>query len=128
MIFGDKSAIKPHEAFELFWLLFELNVVPMATWSFDGAFLNANQAMLDLLGYSSEEFAAKEISWKALTPPEYIPLDNQCIEELQGQHIASSYEKEYLRSDGERVRVRVHNASHDLGSSKKGVVIAIALD
>ncbi len=127
MIFGDKSKITPHEAHELFWLFFELNVVPMATWSFDGKFINVNQALLDLIGYSKEEFEENRISWAELTPIEYLPIDEKCMEQLKSQHIAIPYEKEYLRKDGTQISVRIHSASHDLGASGKGIAIIIPL-
>ncbi|NGX39483.1 MAG: hypothetical protein KR126chlam1_00812 [Chlamydiae bacterium] len=128
MIFGDRKAIKPHEAHELFWLMFDIEIVPMATWSFDGAILNANKAFLEMIGYTQEEFESKAISWISLTPKEYLPLDNRCIEELKGQHVASPYEKEYMRKDGTRIKARLHNICHDLGASGKGLVVIVPLD
>ena len=105
--------------------MFEMNVVPMATWDFEGDFLNVNQALLDMLGFSGEDFS--RISWKEITPEEYRSLDAKCIEELRSQPIATVYEKEYVVKDGSRVKVRLHNACPDQGISKKGVVIIVPI-
>lgn len=128
MILGDQSAILPNEAHELFWKIFEMNVVPMATWDFEGHILNANQAFLDLIGYSQQDLQKKKISYKKITPPEYQHLDENCQKELQTQFIALPFEKEYIRKDGKRINVRIHAATHDLGKSRKGVTIVIPLD
>lgn len=127
MIFGDRKEIKPHEAHEYFWDLFELNVVPMITWNQEGAILNCNQAFLDLLGYTKEDFENRVVTWKMLTPPECFPYDQKCIEELKTQHIATAYEKAYICKDGKVIKVRVHNASDHFSESGRGVAIIVPL-
>lgn len=128
MIFGDRNSINAQTAAEMFWLLFELNAVPMATWSFEGDVLNVNKAFLDMLGYTAEDFKQKKIRWKDLTPKEYLPRDEKCMQELKTHAIAHPYEKEYVCKDGSKIRVRLHNATHDLGKSHKGIVIIQLLD
>lgn len=128
MIFGDKKKILPHEAVEYFWALGEFNVVPVITWSFDGNIITTNQAYLDLIGYTREDFEKGRISWRKITPKEYLSFDEKCIEELKVQRIATTYEKIYIRKDGEKIWVRLHNASADFGAAKKGVAIIIGID
>lgn len=128
MILGDPNAILPNEAHELFWKIFEMNVVPMATWDFEGHILNANPAFLDMIGYSKEDLLKKKINYKKITPSEYQHLDETCKNELKTQFIAIPFEKQYIRKDGKRINVRVHAATHDLGKSRKGITIVVPLD
>lgn len=128
MIIGDKRKVLLHEAAEDFWALMELNVVPIITWTFDGKITTANDAFLELIGYSRDDFEKKKVSWKDLTPKEYLHLDERCISELHSERIAHPYEKEFVRKDKKKIKVRLHNATHDLGVSRKGVAIIIGLD
>lgn len=128
MIIGEKRKILLHEAAEDFWTLMEMNVVPIITWTFDGRITTCNDAFLELIGYDREDFEKKKISWKELTPSEYLHLDEKCISELHSERIAHPYEKEFIRKDKKRVKVRLHNATHDLGVSRKGIAIIIGLD
>jgi PAS domain S-box-containing protein len=125
MIFGKKSEIRPHMGDELFWLLFEMEILPMATWSFEGKILSCNQPFLDLLQITSEDLEGGNYSWIEATPKEFRALDEKCIEALKNQHIAPAYVKEYIRKDGSRIRVRMHNATADFGASGIGVVVIV---
>jgi PAS domain S-box-containing protein len=105
-------------------LLMGFNAVPIATWSYDGGFLEVNDALLDLIGYSREEFAAGKISWRELTPPQYLPLDENCMRELETSPVAQPYVKEYVRKDGSRVAVRLHNG-RDMHVPGQGIVVIL---
>jgi len=89
--------------------LMDFNVVPIITWSVHGGVLSANEAFLDLIGYSLGDMEAGRINWRALTPPEYLPLDEHCLQQLQSSALATPYVKEYVRKDGSRVAVQLFN-------------------
>jgi PAS domain S-box-containing protein len=65
--------------------LMDFNVVPIITWSYDGGVLTANDAFLDLIGYTRDEMNSGKINWRSLTPPEYLPLDENCISNWRGR-------------------------------------------
>src|SRR4030095_12491567 len=100
--------------------LMDFNVVPIITWSFDGAVLTANDAFLDLIGYTRDEMNAGAINWRSLTPPEYLPLDENCIKQLARSPIAAPYVKEYVRKDGKRIAIKLFNGC-DMEVPKQGV-------
>lgn len=70
----------------------------------------ANDAFLELVGYSREDLLAGRLHWPDLTPPEYTPLDELAHEEGLRSGACTPFEKELLRKDGTRVPVLVATA------------------
>jgi PAS domain S-box-containing protein len=69
--------------------------------------LDINPALCGMLGYSREEFLSGAVSWKALTPEEWAPVDVTATAQLRAHGFAGLREKEYLRKDGTRCPVLV---------------------
>jgi PAS domain S-box-containing protein len=116
----------PEQASVYLTHLMDFNVVPIVTWSYDGAILSANDAFLKLIGYSPGDLKADKINWKALTPPEYLSLDERCMRQLESAPIADPYVKEYVRRDGTRVAVKLFNG-RDMRVPREGVAIIIGI-
>jgi formate hydrogenlyase transcriptional activator len=70
----------------------------------------ANDAFLELVGYSREDLVAGRLHWPDLTPPEYLPLDELAHEEGLRFGACTPFEKELIRKDGTRVPVLVATA------------------
>jgi PAS domain S-box-containing protein len=70
----------------------------------------ANDAFLDLVGYSREDLQADRLRWPDLTPPEYSTLDDLAHEEGLLFGACTPFEKELIRKDGTRVPVLVATA------------------
>jgi formate hydrogenlyase transcriptional activator len=70
----------------------------------------ANDAFLDLVGYSREDLLTGRLHWPDLTPPEYFALDELAHEEGLRFGACTPYEKELTRKDGTRVPVLVATA------------------
>jgi len=70
----------------------------------------ANDAFLDLVGYTREDLAEGRLRWPDLTPPEYAPMDELAHEEGLRFGACSPFEKELIRKDGSRVPVLVATA------------------
>jgi PAS domain S-box-containing protein len=68
----------------------------------DGLLTDANDAFLRMSGYSREELLDNRLSWQNLTPPEWMTVSVQAINELKARGETTPYEKEYLRKDGSR--------------------------
>jgi len=69
-----------------------------------------NDALLDIVGYTREDFAAGRLSWSALTPPEFDALDDLAHEEALCHGACTPFEKELVRKDGSRVPVLIATA------------------
>lgn len=70
----------------------------------------ANDAFLQLTGYSRDDLLAGRLHWSDLTPPEYSALDDLAHEEGLRFGACTPYEKELLRKDGTRVPVLIVTA------------------
>jgi formate hydrogenlyase transcriptional activator len=70
----------------------------------------ANDAFLNMVGYSREDLRAGRLHWPDLTPPEYIVLDDLAHEEELRFGACTPFEKELIRKDGSRVPVLVATA------------------
>lgn len=88
-------------------LLFVNNPIPMAMVSRDGTYLNVNQALCHLTGFTSVELKAK--TWQQMTPADELPTDSASAEDLAAGN-ADTYrlKKHLLRKDGTAVAVELH--------------------
>lgn len=66
-----------------------------------------NPVLLEMLGYTAEEFSSGSVQWPDLTPSSFAPLDSLAHEEELLQGASSPYEKELIAKDGTRIPVLV---------------------
>jgi PAS domain S-box-containing protein len=99
-------------------VLLEGSPIAMQRIAADGRALDANAAMLRLLGMTREDLAAGRIRWGELTAPEWRAADAAALAEAQARGHCSPYEKEYLLSDGRRVPVLVGLSMIDRASGE----------
>jgi PAS domain S-box-containing protein len=87
--------------------LFDSAVVGIAFGAVDGTIFEGNEAFLRITGYSREDFLARRVNVRDITPPEQIAMTDRALDEAQRGAIPP-YEKEYIRKDGTRVPVLVN--------------------
>jgi PAS domain S-box-containing protein len=83
------------------------NIQGVLLCNFRGEITDANDAFLQIVGYTREELKAGRLNWRKLTPPEWAERDEQAVRELGLRGVCQPWEKEYLRKDGTRVPVLV---------------------
>ena len=76
----------------------------------EGGIVDANDAFLQIVGYSREDVAGGRIDWRGMTPPEWQAKSAAAVEELDRTGICRPFEKEYVHLDGRRVPVMVGSA------------------
>ncbi len=104
--------------------LVDSNIIGIFIGDSRGGILEANEAFLDILGYSREDLIAGRIRWTKLTPPEWAPADQDALAQLSATGTCRPYEKEYSRKDGNRVPVLVGGAFFEV-KRDEGVVFVI---
>lgn len=104
--------------------IYESNMIGIAYWGESGRITDANQAYLDMIGYTREELEALQLEWKEITPQEYAQQDAAAMEQISRQGMCTPYEKEYIKKSGERVPILLGGASLE-GSDQLGITFAI---
>ncbi|MDZ8033305.1 PAS domain S-box protein [Nostoc sp. DedSLP04] len=87
----------------------DANVIGILFSDVYGGIQQANDEFLRMIGYAREDLLTGKFSWRNITPPEYLYLDEQGIAEAQGNTGAACtpYEKEFIRKDGSRIPILV---------------------
>jgi PAS domain S-box-containing protein len=88
----------------------ESNMIGIGIWERNGKIIEANQALLQLVGYTQNDVQAGNLSWEQLTPDEYKPFDEKALSELETVGTCTPFEKEYIHKDGERIPLLVGGA------------------
>lgn len=87
------------EDFDLFSMAFSSAAIGMALVATDGRFLNVNDAMCRITGYSRSELLTRD--FQAITHPEDLDADVDYARQLlAGERNSYQMEKRYVRKDG----------------------------
>jgi PAS domain S-box-containing protein len=97
------------ESTSLLGRLREANVLGVVSFTEQGAY-EANDAFLDMIGYSHDDMAAGRISYQSITAPQWAARDRRALEQLRRTGAFQPYDKEYVHRDGHRVPVLVGGA------------------
>ena len=87
--------------------LFDSNLIGVFISDFAGTFLDANNAFLNLLGYTRKELQSGKMHRDDITPSELHHLSQIAVKAMQETGVSSTYEKEYLHKSGRRIPVLV---------------------
>ena len=94
--------------------IFESNVIGMTFASLStGQIYEANQAFLDMVGYTLDELKGPESTWVKLTPPEFHEVTRDAIEEVRTTGTSMPFQKQYIRKNGERFWILAGSAILD---------------
>jgi PAS domain S-box-containing protein len=94
------------------------DVVGVMDVDLSGRIVEVNDAFLNLLGYTREEFEQDSPSWNSLTPPEYALVDRRAVAELQEYGMCRTFAKEYYRKDGSRIPILLAATMIDAASGR----------
>ncbi|HEX8152108.1 MAG TPA: PAS domain S-box protein [Thermoanaerobaculia bacterium] len=118
-----ETALRASEA--RFRRLFESNMLGVSFWHMDGGVLDANDAYLQMTGYTRDDLRRGDVNWRVMTPPEMRELDATADLEMLATGVCAAYQKEYVRKDGTRVAVLVGGALLD---GKRDIGVAYFAD
>jgi PAS domain S-box-containing protein len=100
--------------------LIDANIIGIFIANLDGRIVEANDALLHVVGYDREDLLSGRIRWTDLTPPDWRERDAVAIETAKttGTLLLLPHEKEYLRKDGSRVPVLIGGAFFEKGGDQ----------
>ncbi|WP_242728763.1 PAS domain S-box protein [Microcoleus vaginatus] len=102
----------------------ESNIIGIGFWDVSGGVTDANDALLEMIGYTREDLASGQIRWLELTAPEYLELDRVALAQVEAEGSCAPFEKEYLRKDGTRFPVLVGGGNFQ-GCKDKGAFFVL---
>ncbi|BAU10199.1 two-component hybrid sensor and regulator [Leptolyngbya sp. NIES-3755] len=120
-----EQALRESEA--KFRRLADSNLIGIFFADFSGRIYEANDAFLNLLGYTNEELNAGALNWMTLTPPGYEAQTLEIEAQLRATGISPPSEKEYYHKDGSRVPILIGTAMME-GREQDGYSICFVLD
>jgi diguanylate cyclase (GGDEF)-like protein/PAS domain S-box-containing protein len=106
--------------------LVDANIIGVFFGDMDGGISDANDAFLQIVGYSREDLLAGKVRWTDMTPAQYHAADEQALEELRQTGIFPPFEKEFIRRDGRRVPILSGGALFE-GDEQNGVGFVLDL-
>ncbi len=106
--------------------LVESNIIGVLFWRPDGVIVDANDAILQLLGYSRSDLVLGSLKWSELTPPGHERADALASEQVTQSGACRPYEKELQHRDGRLIPVLVGSALLD-SESQEGVSYVLDL-
>ena len=102
------------------------NIIGIYIWDFQGRIIDANDAFLEMVGYSREDLVSGRLYYPGLTPPEWDDVSERARAVVKTTGTAKVFEKEYLRKDGSRVPILLGGATFGDGQ-EQGVAFVLDL-
>ncbi len=115
-----------HVSEERFRRIFTNNMVPMGIWIKSGEILEANDALLAVIGYTRADLAAGQVRWNEITPAEYMQRDAQAVREVEESGLCAPYEKVFRHKNGQPIPILIGGATFD-EHERMGIFYAIDL-
>ena len=106
--------------------LMDSNIIGVVISDFEGPIIEANDAFLSMVGYRQDDVAAGRLSWKELTPVEWLPANERAMDQVRAGGSCEVFEKEYFRKDGSRVPALVVGAAFE-DTRTKGISFVLDL-
>ncbi|MGO8997866.1 MAG: PAS domain S-box protein [Polyangiaceae bacterium] len=91
--------------------LFESGVTGVTISDFDGNFKEANDAFLEMLGYTRAEMIAGALNWEVITPHDSLVPDSEDRAQLRATGFLPLQERQYVHKDGRHIAALVGSAA-----------------
>jgi PAS domain S-box-containing protein len=91
--------------------LVDSNIIGICVFEIDRDITEANDAFLNIVGYSRDDVISGRLNFAGLTPPEWAEADERLLAELASTGTWRPCEKEFFRKDNSRVSALVGGAT-----------------
>jgi PAS domain S-box-containing protein len=105
--------------------LVDANIIGVLISDLTGQIIEANDAFLNMVGYTRDDVASGRLRWTEMTPAEWQAASERAVAQVRATGACEVFEKEYFRKDGSRVPVLVGAAAVGRTQSE---TIAFVLD
>ncbi|MCT7966478.1 response regulator [Laspinema sp. D1] len=105
--------------------LMDSNTIGMGFWH-GNCITVANDAFLEMMGYSQEDLQRTPLNWRQITPEEYFHLDESANEQARQTGYTEPFEKELFHKNGTRIPVILGGAIFD-NNADAGVFFTLDL-
>ncbi|MCT7972909.1 response regulator [Laspinema olomoucense] len=105
--------------------LMDSNTIGMGFWQ-GNCITVANDAFLEMMGYSQEDLQREPLNWRTITPPEYAHLDENASRQARQRGYTEPFEKELFHKNGTRIPVILGGAIFD-NNADAGVFFTLDL-
>ncbi|EDM36206.1 chemotaxis response regulator (methyltransferase) [Pedobacter sp. BAL39] len=106
--------------------VFDSNVIGMLFSDlYSGKILTANEAFVNMIGYTREEIENQQVSWQQITPEEYMEVGQAAVRQIEEHGVCPPFEKKYIHRDGRSISVLIGSALLDAEDSNEVVTYII---
>lgn len=105
--------------------LAESNMIGIMFWDLKGRITEANDAFLEMLGFTRDDLKAGRIHWDQVTRPDNLTLDEKAFAEMRDTGACMPFKREFIRKDGQPVTLLFGAA---LLEGTKNKIACFALD
>jgi len=105
--------------------LSDSNMIGILFWDLKGRITDANDAFLEMLGYTREDLKAGRLNWDQVTRAESLSLDDDAFDEMRRTGACTPFRREFIRKDGTPVTL-LFGAALLEGTQNK--IVCFALD
>jgi PAS domain S-box-containing protein len=105
--------------------LSDSNMIGILFWDLKGRITDANDAFLEMLGYTRADLEAGRIVWDKVTRPENLSLDENAFTEMRETGACTPFKRQFIRKDGTPVDL-LFGAALLEGTQNK--IVCFALD
>ncbi|MDB4889658.1 MAG: two-component hybrid sensor and regulator [Gemmatimonadetes bacterium] len=112
------------ESDERFRRVVDSNMLGIMFWKASGQIYDANDAFLNMVGYTREELGEGLLVSSRITPSEFEAIDREMMANVAVLGTIAPYEKAYRRKDGARVPVLIGAATLE-GRTDRGVCFVL---
>lgn len=121
---AEKHLKRLGESDRRFRRIVESDMIGIIFFRMDGRITDANDAFLEMLGYSEKDLLAGLLNWKDLTPPEWARADTLAVRQMNEGGVFNPFEKEFIAKDESRIPIYLGGALFE-GSDQEGVAYVL---
>lgn len=104
--------------------LYQSELLGILDWHENGEITDANQAFLNLLGYTQQDLITGQLNWKSMTPADFHSTNLKALDEIKKYGYCRPFHKVFLDKNGNRVPVYI-SAVKLCGASDRGLAVVV---